>query len=175
MGLQTPQRLPNGKHFHVCWKPSELLSCVSCYIQYVHASVCNPCWHRGESKQECGQVVGKPAREHISLTPRPYWVFCVFTRHLPRSPPSPTARETGPRQEPACLQYLKLPSILCTVKARMGEEKLGSAPPTTSLWKGLKVQGGWSEEEEAEWAGRGKTWRNLEDVCRLPPTGLLRT
>lgn len=57
----------------------------------------------------------------------------------------------------------------------MGEERLGSALPTTSLWKGLKVQGGWSEEEEAEWAGRGKTWRNLEDVCRLLPTGLLWT
>lgn len=109
MGLQTPQRLRNGKHFHVCWKPSELLSCVLCYIQYVHASVCNPCWHRGELKQGCGQLVGKPAREHISLTPRPYWVFCVFTCHLPCSPPSPTTRETCPRQEPARLQYLKLP------------------------------------------------------------------
>lgn len=93
----------------------------------------------------------------------------------PPPPPSPAARETSPRLEPACLRYLKLPDSLCTVKARMGEERLGSALPTTSLWKGLKFQGGWSGEEGAKWASRGKSWRNLEDVCRLLPTGVLQT
>ena len=108
-------------------------------------------------------------RTHILASQSLLGVLGLGPAPSPRPTPYPSAGETSRGLEPACLQCLKLPDSLPTAEAGMGEERLGSAFPTTLLWKGLQIQGGRSGEEGAQRAGRGKTypgaWRTFVDFC----------